>query len=340
MAEKRQLLLGIGIVISGLGLALAAVRFIKIAPIPNPLAPVTLMGAVLRQDDNPRNQTPLANVAVTAVDGSVAVHGKSNSSGLFTVSIRPRLSDRRRIVLVFDTPGYQALSMTVFYPADRLYIARMQPLTREAAGKADAASRLAKVVPIKDVRIRYLSSDETTMSVGSLAKQFEVANIGNVPCAKREPCSPDAKWKAATNLIPLDAQEGNEFQNVRVLCVAGPCPFTNVQSDNLSRPARTINIKILNWSDTTDFLVEADITRTVLTNRILHSYPFILGETMNFALPKGSEGLSIEANLNGQEIVFPLGPEAILDWATCGVETPPDGNRLYRCQLKPGFAFE
>ena len=147
MAEKRQLLLGIGIVISGLGLALAAVRFIKIAPIPNPLAPVTLMGAVLRQDDNPRNQTPLANVTVTAVDGSVAVHGKSNSSGLFTVSIRPRLSDRRRIVLVFDTPGYQPLSMTVFYPADRLYIARMQPLTREAGRQSGRRLKVGEGCP-------------------------------------------------------------------------------------------------------------------------------------------------------------------------------------------------
>jgi hypothetical protein len=75
------------------------------------------------------------------------------------------------------------------------------------------------------------------MSVGSLAEQFEVANIGNLPYDKREACSPDGKWKAAVNVISLDAREGNEFKNVRVLCVAGPCPFTKVQLDDLSRPA-------------------------------------------------------------------------------------------------------
>jgi hypothetical protein len=61
---------------------------------------------------------------------------------------------------------------------------------------------------------------------------------------------------------------------------------------------------------------------------------------MNFALPEGSEGLSIEATLNGQEIVFPVGPDSLLSWATCGVETPAGGNRFYRCQLKPEYAFE
>jgi hypothetical protein len=340
MAGKQKLLSGIGIGIAVLCLAFAAVKLLNKGSVPSPLAPVILTGAVLRQDDDPRNQTPLANVEVTGEDGPVTAYGKSDSSGLFTLTIHQRLGTRRRISLKFDCPNYRPVEMTVPRSPDRLWIVRMPALSQKSVKKANSETTFAKIVRIKDVRIRYLSKDQTVVSVGALAKQFEVPNIGNVPCDKREPCSPDGKWKAAMNLMPLDAQAGNEFQNVRVSCIAGPCPFTKVESDDLSRPVRKLGIKILNWSDTTDFLVEADISRTELTNKIHHSYPFIVRQTMNFALPGGSEGLSIEANVDGQEIVFPVGPESILTWATCGVQAPPDGNRLYRCQLKPGYSFE
>jgi hypothetical protein len=339
MAEKPKLLWGAGIVVAVLGLALVAIRLSKTGRPRNLLAPLTLLGAVLRQDDDPRNQTPLANVEVTAADGSVTLREKSASSGLFKLTLRPHLGTGRRIALKFASPGYQPLTISVPHSVDRLLIVRMRPLVRQSASKADAAASL-KIVRIRDVRIRYLSNEQTAMNVGSLAKQYEVANMGNVACDKREPCSPDGKWKAATNLISLDAQEGNEFQNVRVLCIAGPCPFTKVESDDLSRPARKIRIKISDWSDTANFLVEADIVRTLTTNKVLYTYPFIVGQTMNFALPEGSEGLSIEATLNGREIVFPVGPDSLLSWATCGVETPAGGNRFYRCQLKPEYAFE
>ncbi len=326
-------------VVAALGLAIFAARLLKIGPLPNPLASLTLTGAVLRQDDDPRNQTPLANVQITAVDGSFTVRGKSDSAGFFDLSIRQGVPIRRRITLKFEYAGYKPVELAVSRTTNRLYIVRMQPLARSTKGKTSFEKAIGKITRIKDVRIRYLSKDQSTESAGSLAKQFEIQNIGNIPCDKRQPCSPDGKWKAAANLLSLDAPQGNEFQNVSVSCVAGPCPFTKVESNNLSPRSGQIRIKVLNWSDTADFLVEADISRNVPTDKIHHSYPFMVGQTMNFALPQGSEGLSIEANLDGQEIVFPVGPDLILTWATCGVETPAAGNRLYRCQLKPGYAF-
>jgi hypothetical protein len=60
---------------------------------------------------------------------------------------------------------------------------------------------------------------------------------------------------------------------------------------------------------------------------------------MNFALPPSSEGPCIEADLDGQYIVFPMGPALIVSIANCSVEVSPDGNKLYRCQLKPGYQF-
>jgi hypothetical protein len=177
------------------------------------------------------------------------------------------------------------------------------------------------------------------MTVGSVAKQFVVENTGNIPCAGQRPCSPDGKWKAVTRPISLNAEGENQFRNVRVTCIAGPCPFTKIMPGDLAWPSRAISVSILNWSDTATFLVEAEVTRTAVTDRIGRSFPTIIGQTMTFALPAAAEGSTVEADLNGEDIVFPLGPKLILSWATCSVEITSAQNRTYRCELKTGYRF-
>ena len=51
-----------------------------------------------------------------------------------------------------------------------------------------------------------------------------------------------------------------------------------------------------------------------------------------------AKGPSIEADENGQGMVFLLGPNLILSWATCSVEAS-DHNKIFRCTLKPGYEF-
>jgi hypothetical protein len=97
---------------------------------------------------------------------------------------------------------------------------------------------------------------------------------------------------------------------------------------------------VLDWSDTTTFLIEAEVTRTMVTNQVRTSYPFTVDQTMTFALPMDAEGTSIEADLNGEEIIFPLGPRLSLSWATCSVETAVAGSKIYRCELKPGYHIQ
>jgi len=59
---------------------------------------------------------------------------------------------------------------------------------------------------------------------------------------------------------------------------------------------------------------------------------------MNFTLPVAAQGMSIEAQMNGSEIVFPLGPNLRLSWADCTL-TATEQARLYRCDVKPGYRF-
>ena len=303
------------------------------------LSPVALVGAVVRQDSDPTKQTPLANVKVTAMSGSAEVSGESSASGLFSLSIRPRVYAGRVITLRFEHPDYKPLEIRTRMPVNQLFVIRLEPNVSEPVRILASGKEVSNGVAIKDARVRYLLKNHTTIGVGTLAKQFEVPNRGNQPCRGQETCSPDGKWRAVRNTLALEAEARNEFQNIRVSCIAGPCPFTKVETDELTKPARKIKVTVLNWSDTADFLVEADVTRTTVTDTVRYSYPFIVNETMNFSLPPDSEGPSIEANFGGQMIVSPLGPDLLVSWATCSVQVPSNGNKLFRCVLKPGYEF-
>jgi hypothetical protein len=303
------------------------------------IRPVVLSGAVIREDADPRKQVPIANVTVTVAGGAADEYARSDASGLFKLAVHPFLLQRNRpISLRFEHAGYQPLEINTG-SSDRLYVVRMAPLVTKSAGGQDHPESTAKAVQIANVRLRYSVKNETTIAVGSVVKQFDVVNTGDVPCRGHLPCSPGGKWKASTGKLSLDAGNGNEFRNVRASCIAGPCPFTRLAPNDLSRPSRKIEITAFDWSDTVSFLVEAEVTRTMTTDMVRQSYPFNIGQTMSFALPAAAEGPSIIADLNGQEIVFPLGPTLNLSWTTCSVEVAQGGNKLYRCELKPGYQF-
>ena len=153
-----------------------------------------------------------------------------------------------------------------------------------SASVKDPQSR-GRQVFVGDIRVRYAVKATTTINIGSTAKTFGVVNTGNVPCERPSPCSPDGKWKAEIGSISLDAGEGQEFQNVRVSCIAGPCPFTKIVSDGFSRGGRRIAVSVRAWSDTVTFLVEAEVVHTMLSDTIRQSYPSIFGRAMTFTLP-------------------------------------------------------
>ena len=100
-----------------------------------------------------------------------------------------------------------------------------------------------------------------------------------------------------------------------------------------------MHVSVRNWSDTTTFLWEAEVIRSMLSDSIRHSYPANFGRTMNFTLPSAAQGPSIEAEMNGQPIVFPLGPSLALSWTVCNPQVEQDQARLYSCELKPGYRF-
>jgi hypothetical protein len=52
-----------------------------------------------------------------------------------------------------------------------------------------------------------------------------------------------------------------------------------------------------------------------------------------------SETHPFSAEVDGLQIVFPLGPDLNLSWASCNVQVDSNRTKLYSCELKPGYRF-
>lgn len=300
---------------------------------PRPALETSVVGAVLVQDTDPAKQAPISNVKIVATDGSAVAEAQSDSSGFFRLNLQTGVWPDRVITLRFRHPDYDPLELSGRL-GNQLCVARMVPRVNSQQPEASGPQSW-----LANLRVRYATTEITTVNIGFIAKTFEIANVGDVPCDRKLPCSPDRKWKAAAVARSFDAGEGNQFRNTRFSCIAGPCPFTRIQSNRVSNGGRRVEVSVLNWSDTATFLFEAEVSHAMPTDLIRQSYPTIFGRNMSFILPATAQGLSIEAELNGTDIVFPLGPSLGLSWAVCNMRIASGDTKLYTCELKPGYAF-
>ena len=295
--------------------------------------PMLLRGAVVKQDADPMKESPITDVMITDTSGLALEPVKSTFTGYFALRLRRGVAEHRSVTLEFQHPDYKPLVVTEPV-SDQLIVVQLVPIHPEIRVQTDRP-----VVAVSNVRIRYTTESTTQENIGTGVKTFEVKNVGNMPCNNTTPCSPDRKWKAATESASLDAGEGNVFRNARVSCIAGPCPFTRIDTDGFSQGGREIKVTVRNWSDTTTFLMQAEVFRPQISDMVRMAYPIILGTSLNFTLPPTANGPSVEAELNGENIVFPLGPEAILSWADCKVSVAKTQARFYRCELNAGYRF-
>ena len=296
---------------------------------------VTLSGAVIREDSDPQKRQPIPDVQITATAGLTVGHVKSDASGFFSLKL-PKGFRRQPVTFEFQHSDYRELILHES-GGEELYIAHMIPLAH-GADLAPDESGGPKIV-VSNVRVRYSTKTTAEADVGSAVKTFQVGNLGNVPCHGQPPCSLDGRWKAGIDARSLDAGDGNEFRNARASCIAGPCPFTKIELGELTHGGRTLTVSARDWSDTATFLVEAEVVHPMVSNLVRQSFPVVFGQALSFSLPGAAEGPSIEAEINGEDIVFPLGPNLFLSWAECTAAGNKDQSRVYRCVLKPGYRF-
>jgi hypothetical protein len=315
-------------------LAAAALLFFIIRQRP-PGQPLTLTGVTLRRDTDPRKQRPIAGVEIVATNGLTTLKTISDVSGLFSITIPGEPKPPRPPDLTFQAQDYLPSDIKSA-KSDQLYLVYLTP---QRPAVTEPVSHKQSV--LANIRVRYSEKAEITTNTGSLVKSFEVVNKGNVPCNQHPPCSPDGKWKATVASFVEAAQgPGQEFRRARLSCIAGPCPFTSIEPQTTLTDGPQLKIEILNWSDTTTFLLEAEVSQRIVSDMIRQSFPAVFGSSMNFTLPARTQGPSVEAELNGQDIVFPLGPNLIVSWGVCSVKVAPDKTKAYRCDLKPGYRFQ
>jgi hypothetical protein len=300
---------------------------------------IPIEGAVIQRDAETNKQLPIADVLITASD-DVKSATRSDASGYFKLVLKKRLLSGQPIVVSFRHLSYEPLDLNVqtgrLETPNELYVAAMVPIPP----KTLTGSSRPQVV-VSNIRVRYTINTRTETNVGSAVKTFQVVNQGNVPCKHQSPCSPDGKWKASSASVSLDAGADNAFGNIRASCIAGPCPFTRMDSSGFVHGGRNIRVSALNWSETATFLMEAEVFHTAISSEVRELYPVIFGRTLNFTLPPTQEGVSFEAEIDGSPMVFPLSPELLLSWATCNVRTGKEEEKttVYRCELKPAYRF-
>src|SRR5579875_2414724 len=277
----------------------------------------SVTGVVLRQDPNPRNEVPVSGASIVFPGGSA----KSDASGLFHLNLHPERRLGEPLELTISHPEYET-QKTVIRADGELYVLYLRPLPISPADQP--------AVTVTNPRVRYAVTETSPLNTGSAAQTSQGA----------KPCSPDGKWKAAIGGKSMDAGDGNLFENARVTCIAGPCPFTRIERDGFSAGARTISVLIRHWSATATFLFEAEVTHTIVSDAIRQAYPAIFGGAMDFTLPATAEGPSIQATVNGEEIVYPVTPDWSLTWATCSVTTSRDGTKLFHCDVKRGYRLQ
>jgi len=301
---------------------------------------LTIQGAVIRKDDDTRKELPVSDAQVTVSDGVTSASTQSDASGYYKITFPEAVWPGQTLNLTFRHADYEPFDLklpTGLRLASRqLYVAAMTPSPQQPVAGPNIPS-----IEVSNIRVRYTVNSRTEDNIGSAVKPFQVVNKGNVPCNGQAPCSPDGNWKASSSTVSLDAGPGNEFRNVRASCIAGPCPFTRIDSSGFVNGGRTITASALAWSDTATFLLEAEVYRTAISSRVRELYPVVFGQALHFTLPPTQEGVSFEADVNGVPMVFPLGGELYLSWATCTVRNNADIEKttVYRCELKPGYRF-
>jgi hypothetical protein len=300
---------------------------------------IPIEGAVIRRDADPNKELPIAGVDIIASDGVRTATTQSDAAGYFHLVLQKTVLSDRPVTVAFRHSSYEPLDLTVqtgrLAIPKQLYVAAMVPIPRKTVASS------SRQTVVTNIRVRYTINTRTETNVGSAVKTFQVVNKGNVPCNHQSPCSPDGMWKAASASASLDAGPDNSFGNIRASCIAGPCPFTRIDSNGFIHGGRYIKISALNWSDTATFLLEAEVYHTAISSEVRELYPVIFGQTLNFTVPPTQEGVSLEADLDGAPMVFPLGPDPELSWASCTARTGMEEEKttVYRCELRPGYRF-
>src|SRR5580658_3790802 len=83
--------------------------------------PITLRGAIIKEDADTRRQSPIDNVEVSVVDGMTVASVKSDFSGYFKLTLPRGTLFGHAVTLQFRHPDYQPFDLKEAI-SDKLYV--------------------------------------------------------------------------------------------------------------------------------------------------------------------------------------------------------------------------
>src|SRR5437879_4984900 len=119
----------IAILITLVGLSLAATLAVVLVKRSRARQPLHLSGVVLRDDPDPGKRTPIPGATILAVSRDSSVVAKSDTAGFFKIDLEPSGERDRKVALTFRHDGYQSFE-TGDWTNGQICIARMLPLER------------------------------------------------------------------------------------------------------------------------------------------------------------------------------------------------------------------
>src|SRR5205823_3743206 len=110
---------------------------------------ISLRGAVVERNSDPRKQSPISGVEVTATTGTTSSVVQTDSLGYFHVNLRSWIRSGQPVDLEFRRAGYEPLSLNATI-SDNLYIVDMVPLPAKVQTPAKQPT-----ASIANVKVRF-----------------------------------------------------------------------------------------------------------------------------------------------------------------------------------------
>ncbi len=192
----------------------------------------------------------IQGVRVTSSNGLASGPALTGSDGLFSLQLKPEAKNGIAIELNFNHEDYQEKDIPEVFAAGTPYVFYLWPKNY---------TYLTPPIPRRSI-LNFFAVAEAAPPLESTT--FQVQNRGSVRCNGRPPCSPDGKWKAAVVTASLDARQGRVFLagHTHADCIAGPCPWTKIDTDGFSKGGQRISVSVRNWSDTVTYRLWGEMT--------------------------------------------------------------------------------
>ncbi len=267
-----------------------------------------------------KKELPIADVVITASDGIRSAATRSDASGYFKLVLHKRVLSDQPIHGHFPpsalrTAGLNRANGKIEDAGPALCCRHGTPHSEDRCSGRSKVSSSTQPSPISGLKYPGEVYDQHPHPDECRLRSQDLPGGQQGKCALRSPVSLFAGWQVEGDLCDGVAR-CRDRQYVRQhnrLLHCGPCPFTRIDSSGFIHGGRNISVTALNWSDTATFLMEAEVYHTAISSEVRELYPVNFGQTLNFTLPPTQEGVSLEAELDGAPMVFPLGPESLLE---------------------------